>query len=154
MEEGQKVPKEGFVYLLKQDNDDCCRWIWWQQVISSLQRQDKHTPPVLSSPPSNPHNISHNVSFSKFDLCLWDMPQMMLLPAVGIIQRLPLDGAVIGTFKYCSVCSDWTPFVFWGNYLVRLIIANIAQCLQYNIDIELKKYLLLCFWACNSTYII
>ena len=23
-------------------------------------------------------------------------------------HRLPLDGAVIGTFEYCSVCSDWT----------------------------------------------
>ena len=30
-------------------------------------------------------------------------------------QRLSLDGAVIGTFEYCSACSDWTTAVFWGN---------------------------------------
>ena len=34
-----------------------------------------------------------------------DMPQMMLLPTADIIQRLPLDGAVVGTFEYCPVCS-------------------------------------------------
>ena len=27
-----------------------------------------------------------------------DMPQMMLLPTADITQRLPLNGAVIGTF--------------------------------------------------------
>ena len=26
-------------------------------------------------------------------------------------HRLPLDGTVIGTFEYCSVCSDWTTIV-------------------------------------------
>ena len=31
-----------------------------------------------------------------------------------IYQRLPLDGAVIGTFDFCLVCSDWTIVVFWG----------------------------------------
>ena len=34
-----------------------------------------------------------------------DMPQMMLLPTADMIQRLPLDGAVIGTFEFCPVCS-------------------------------------------------
>ena len=38
-----------------------------------------------------------------------DMPQMMLLPTADIIQRLPLDGAVIGTFEYCPVCSLFEP---------------------------------------------
>ena len=37
-----------------------------------------------------------------------DMPQMMLLPTADIIQRLLLDGAVIGTFKHFPVCSVWT----------------------------------------------
>ena len=49
-------------------------------------------------------------------------------------HRLPLDGAVIGTFEYCSVCSDWTTVVFWGNSLVKLIIANVSQCFPYNIQ--------------------
>ena len=40
-------------------------------------------------------------------------------------HRLPLDGAVIGTFEYCPVCSVWTTVVFWGNSLVKLIIANV-----------------------------
>ena len=29
----------------------------------------------------------------------------MLLPTADIIKRLPLGGAVMGTFKYCPVCS-------------------------------------------------
>jgi len=30
------------------------------------------------------------------------------------IQKLPPDGAVIGTFEYYSVCSDYTAVVFWA----------------------------------------
>ena len=44
-----------------------------------------------------------------------DMPQMMLLPTADIIQRLPLDGVIIGTFEYCHVFSARTTVVFWGK---------------------------------------
>ena len=53
-------------------------------------------------------------------------------------QRLPLEGSVIRTFEYCSVCSDWTTVVFWGNYLVKLIIADVSQCFP--------TFLMLQFW--------
>ena len=66
---------------------------------------------------------------STADCCLLST----ICPRAGY-QRLPLDGAVIGTFEYCSVCSDWTTVVFWGNSLVKLIIANVSQYFPYNIQ--------------------
>ena len=56
-------------------------------------------------------------------------PYIVIEPQLfsGAIQKLPLDDTVTGTLEYCSVCSDWTTVVFWGNSLVRLIIVNVAQ---------------------------
>ena len=60
----------------------------------------------------------------------WDFENIL----VFWCTLLPLDGAVIGTFEYCSVCSDWITIVLWGNSLVELIIAAVSQCFPYNLQ--------------------
>ena len=37
-------------------------------------------------------------------------------------------------FEYCSICSDWITVVFWGNSLVKLIIADVSQCFPCNLN--------------------
>ena len=79
-----------------------------------------------------------------------------------VIQCCPLLSIVLSLklFECCSVWSDWITVVFWGNSLVKLIIADISQCFPYNLQqfhnvlqrYYLKaKFLMIQFWICSHS---